>query len=76
MTIFIFPNLFENHFFRFQLKAQRTTGGDDTALDSIRLMCNHGNTVIEGIPANKNKTIDGSMVHLLYDSFGTWGDVF
>ncbi len=64
------------NFYRFQLKAQRITGGDDTALDSIRLMCNHGNTVIEGIPANRNKTIDGSRVHLIYDSYGTWGEVF
>jgi hypothetical protein len=39
-------------------------------------MCNHGNTVIEGIPANRNKTIDGSRVHLIYDSYGTWGEVF
>jgi hypothetical protein len=62
--------------FRFQLKAQRETGGDDTALGSIRLICKHGNFSVESLPANRNKTEDGVTVVLNYDVFGTFGDVF
>ena len=58
--------------FRFQLKAQRNTGGDDTALDMIKLICDDG-TAIYGKPANWLVNNHGTICVFNYDRFGTWG---
>ena len=67
-------------FLRFQLKAENSEGGggDDTALDLIKLMCNEGHSVIYGKPQN---TVHRSWLGIystpnLYDLFGKWCNIY